>query len=159
MKNILVPTDFTVDSLVLLKKAIENEDEKLNLTLVYGKFLSTSISELVFFSKSKILNSLENQSFKEARGILENRYFSRINTLRTDIFFGKNQSAFENFLKGNKIDKAYIPDDPKSLHPQLKKGFDLIPYLKRSDLELTEIAYSNHTPVTIEETLAKLLIP
>lgn len=159
MKNILVPTDFTVDSLVLLKKAIENEDEKLNLILAYGKPLPSSISELVFFSRSKILDSLESPSFKEAKGILENRYFSRVNSLRTDIFFGKNQNAFDNFLKGNKIDKAYIPNDPKSLHPRLKKGFDLTPFLKKADLELIEITYSNRTPVTVEETLAKLLIP
>ncbi len=159
MKNILVPTDFTVDSLILLKKAIENEEGKLNLILVYGKSLPNSISELVFFSKGKLITSLESKSFVEAKGILKNRYFSRINTLRTDIFYGRNQSAFDNFLEGNSVDKAYVPDDPESLHPYLKKGFDLLPYLKKSGLELTEVAYSNRTPVTVEETLAKLLIP
>ncbi|MGS2763206.1 hypothetical protein [Sinomicrobium sp. M5D2P9] len=159
MKNILVPTDFTVDSLILLKKAIENENEKLNFILVYGKSLPNSISELVFFSKGKLISSLESKSFIEAKGILKNRYFSRINTLRTDIFYGRNQNAFENFLQGNNINKAYIPEDSKSLHPSLKKGFDLLPYLKKSGLELTEVSYSNHTPITVEETLAKLLIP
>ncbi|WP_268223250.1 hypothetical protein [Sinomicrobium oceani] len=159
MKNILVPTDFTVDSLILLKKAIEREEEKANFILVYGKSLPGSISELVFFSKGRLITALESKSFIEAKGILKNRYFSRINTLRTDIFYGGSQSAFNNFIQGSSIDSAYIPEDSKSLHPALKKGFDLMPYLKRSALDLHEVAYSNQTPVTVEETLAKLLIP
>ncbi|RAV29915.1 hypothetical protein [Sinomicrobium soli] len=159
MKNILVPTDFTVDALVILKKAIEQENEAHNFILVYGKHLPGSISELMFFSKSTLLSSLESKSFTEAKGILKNRYASRIKTLRTAIFHGTNHSAFENFIKANKIDKAYIPENPKSLHPSIKKGFDLIPFIKKSGLELSLVAYNDHSQVNMDEVLAKLLVP
>lgn len=160
MKNILIPTDFTVDSLELLKVALQNEkEEKINVTLVYGASLSSSICDLLFFSKSACISKLRETDFCEALSIIENKYSERINKIYTDLFMGNTISAFHNFLEGNSIDKVYLPLRDDILKINKTKGFNLLPYLKKSNIEIQEIDYRKATNASEDLQLSRLLIP
>ncbi|HQA59356.1 MAG TPA: hypothetical protein PK033_15990, partial [Acetivibrio sp.] len=74
-KNILIPIDFTIESLNTLKFALEeNKNEQLTVVLMYATHLSDSITELLFYSQYKIIQKLINQPFKDAINIINNTY-------------------------------------------------------------------------------------
>ncbi len=160
MKNILIPTDFTVDSLELLKIALQNEKEdKIKITLVYGVSLSNSICDLLFFSKSACIDKLREDDFCEALSIIENKHSDKIYRIDTELFIGHTVAAFHNFLEGNQINKAYVPLRNDILKINKAKGFNLVPFLKKSNIETQEIDYRKATNTSEGLHLSRLLIP
>lgn len=157
MRTILIPTDFTIESLNTVKGALrKREGEDVNIILVYGAYLSDSITDLLFFSKPAYLANLQSEKFTEACEILKNKYDSQIGSLTVDLFSGYNQRAFENFLSGNKVDEMFVP---RSYHfKQGKRGFDLLPYFRKSSLPMTEIEWRETAQVPEKEHLAELFL-
>ncbi|SFU18060.1 hypothetical protein SAMN04489724_4754 [Algoriphagus locisalis] len=150
-KTILIPTDFTVESLNLAKTALENNSnttEKLRIILVYGQWTSSSITELLFYSKGQILEVLENEEFKCSCKMLLAKYESIIDQMSIDIFSGTNQNAFENYLEGNKVTEAYIPRNYK-LKLKNRNSFNLIPFFTKSKTQLFEV---NWNTVSLENS-------
>ncbi|RAI89313.1 hypothetical protein [Algoriphagus yeomjeoni] len=148
-KTILIPTDFTVESLNLVKTALENNtnhSEKLRLILVYGQWASSSITELLFYSKGKVLETLENEEFKCSCEMLLSKYEAIIEHMSIDIFSGNNQNAFENYLEGNKVTEAYIPRNYK-FKLKNSNSFNLIPFFTKSKTTLFKVNW--HT-VSVE---------
>ncbi|MEH6679912.1 MAG: hypothetical protein V7724_05155 [Sediminicola sp.] len=160
MQHILIPTDFTVDSLEILTIALEGEkSQNLNITLVYGAHLSSSITDLLFFSKSSFIEKLQEPDFNEALAIIRNKYADRINSLRMDLFLGRTHGGFRDFVERNGITKVYIPKSEALLRVDGKKGFNLLPFLRNIDVESKEINYNRVGQNSNDISLSKLLIP
>ena len=159
MKIILIPTDFTADSLSILKNALNSEkDEKVNIILGYGKRLSWSISDLLFYSTRSIIKELEDDDFSEAKEIIMNKYSSKINSLRVEIFHGLNQNAFDNFIKGNQINYSVIPETDDAMDFKHKQGFDIVPFIKKSNVSVETVSYTREYATSAEgNRLFKLL--
>lgn len=156
MKKILVPTDFTIDSLSLLKNALENNpNEKLDILLVHGVSLSTSITDLLFFKKHQFISSLESPEFCEAKDIIKNKFASNINSLVSDIFIGFTTNAFENYVEGNKIEEAYIPNN-YTLKTASKKSIDILPFIKKTIPLVYEVNLEEIKGVYLGDTLANI---
>lgn len=144
-KTILFPVDFTVESLNLVKKAIEDHPgEKLDLVLIHGIHSSDSITDLLFFSKGKIIQKLTNPAFDGACELLGNLYKDQINSLKTELFTGFTQSAFNGFLEDLNIDKIYCP---ASLNVTLnnKMSADLTRFLLKSKIEKIVVPVDSET--------------
>ncbi|WP_247233156.1 hypothetical protein [Telluribacter sp. SYSU D00476] len=157
-KTILIPTDFTIESLNVVKGALRQlEEEEVNLILVYSAHLSDCITDLLFFSKKKYLDDLQNAKFKEACEILQNKYASQINAFNFDLFTGGTQGTFQNFLLGNKIDTIFIPKTYR-LKSSDKWGFDLLPYCKKSGRQCVEISWKETRNVPEKDKVAELFM-
>ena len=131
IKNLLIHTDFSIRSLGLLKTALnEHSDQKVNIILGYGYRLSSSISDLLFLSNRKLIESLTSTEFKEALQVLQSKYSSQINELRIEPFTGVNQLAFENYISGNAIDEAYLYVGYESTFRGIS-GFDIAPMIRK----------------------------
>ncbi|MEZ4904786.1 MAG: hypothetical protein R2822_25055 [Spirosomataceae bacterium] len=110
IKSVLIPIDFNVESLNSLKIALANgKGKRVKVTLLYGYALSDSITELLFYSASKITRSLMNPEFEEAITIIESRFESMIDSISIELFHGLNTTAFINLIKAKNIDMIYIP--------------------------------------------------
>ncbi len=137
-KTILIPTDFSIESLIPVKHAaLENQDCQLEIILMYCCFQSSSITELLFYSPEKIINEAISFEFREACLILENTYQSKISRLSIDVFHGLSGSAFDNFVAGNQITEAVVLKNYS--YKLAKNGFDPMPYIRDSDLPYQEI--------------------
>ncbi|MBK7884605.1 MAG: hypothetical protein IPJ81_13105 [Chitinophagaceae bacterium] len=139
MKKILIPTDFTVKSLILVRETIEQAtEEKIQIVLVHGIQPPSSITELLFFSKSKLINSLQTEEFINACKLIKSKYQSRISSMYVDIIMGNNRSYFHNYLTGNQIDEIYFPLNYKMAvkHPL---SFDIIHLLKKCPIKSTAL--------------------
>lgn len=139
-KNILIPTDFSVESLNVVRSFLHEAQAgyKYNIVLVYGAYLNDSISDLLFFSRSRMIDSFCDKSFDDACDIIKNKYASQVEMIRKDIFTGRGQAAFEHYLEANHIDEAYIPGNYTL---QLKKNgsFDTVPLIRASRLNIREV--------------------
>jgi len=133
-KTILIPTDFTVESLNLVKQScIDHQDEKINIVLIHAINMSNTITDLLFFSKNKVIEKLSHESFHEGCSILLNRFSETVNSFRKELFSGYNQSAFNNFIEANQIDKVYVPEEYEfKFNNDMSEN--IMPYIKNANL-------------------------
>ncbi|MFI8379380.1 hypothetical protein [Leeuwenhoekiella sp. NPDC079379] len=158
MKKILIPTDFTVDSLVLLKNALSTcKGQKLDVVLAYGAHLDSAICDLLFYSKKNHIQKLTNKEFNEGKAILTNRYKDQINSLSIELFIGTTQSAFKSFAEGLNISQIYATNDYHDLQINKKTGFCLYKYFKKSEIEVLELDYKTSHLKVKHGVLSKLL--
>lgn len=156
MRKILIPTDLSVNSLILLERALDDCQQLTNIVLVYGASLSSSITELLFYSKEDYLEELKSETFNKAITIIENKHEDVINSLTIDIFFGGTKNAFNNFIEGQKITHAYLPSDGRTLKCKRKNVFNIVPFLKDSEIEIINVEYPTAMNVVSNNTLARL---
>ena len=72
LKNILIPTDFKIESLNTLKYCLEErKHEKSSVILMYSAYNSDSITELLFYNPAKIVEGLVSTNFKDAINIIK----------------------------------------------------------------------------------------
>ncbi len=138
-KTILIPTDFSVQSLNILKSILGNNSSKtkFDIILIHGFRLSDSIMDLLFYSKHQQINTLTTSEFKEACGVIKNKYDSQINSLTIDLFTGFNVSSFNNYLEANKIEEIFVSDKEMTLTN--KSSFDLSKYIKKCNISYSTI--------------------
>lgn len=131
-KTIVIPTDFTVQSLSVLKSVLSNNasNTTFDIILLHGLSLNDSIRDLLFSSKLQQIENLSNAEFEEACEVIKNKYDSQISSLRIDLFSGYNLSAFNNYLEGNRVVEIYVSD--KKLELTNKKSFDLSRFIAKS---------------------------
>lgn len=131
MKKILIPTDFTVESLQLIDYAILNfPDTKLEIILVAGYKLPETRWDVTHFkAKEQFRKQLSNDFIAhERRLILEHQ--NQIDSISFELFTGINSFAFQNFLKQLDVKDAIIPKEA-FFHSPNHKWFDTTKYLKK----------------------------
>ena len=156
-KTVLIPTDFSIASLNIVKNYVNEQpaDIKLKIVLLHGLRQTDSIAGLLFNSKSRLLDELSNKEFNEGCHVLKNKYASQILTMRKDIFSGFTQNAFNSYAAANDIDEVCIPIlyNPKFNN---KNSFDLLPYIKASKLPVQTIGSVADVPMPEKGKMAEL---
>jgi len=134
IKTILIATDFSLESLDVLKKVLKNKSEQndenqYNILFVSGYDMGDSIRDLLFTTKSSIFEKIRPQEFCDAYSIIKNKYPNLINKITCDIFTGSFQRTFNSYIETAAIDEAYFSSVRSR---NLSKGqFDVVPYLKK----------------------------
>ncbi|MBS1614268.1 MAG: hypothetical protein JST49_15720 [Bacteroidetes bacterium] len=144
-KTILIPIDFNVECLNTLKLALRRNEDNLNtIVLMYTHVSSSSITDLLFSPQHKVLDAMRTKEFDDALAIIENRFERSIKHIKLRMFSGYNISAFDMFLKGNKVDEIYVPK-AYGLNPPT--GFDPLPLIQKSTLPVYEINWESNAIV------------
>lgn len=149
-KTILIATDYSLESLNILKKVLKEKDaaedqNQYNILLTSGYDAGDSIRDLLFSTKTSIFNKIRPAEFCDAFGIISNKYPHLVNKIICDVFTGSFQRTFNQYVKAENIEEAYYSPSIKS---KGKGKFDLIPYIKKcKELKSYEI------PVEVRERL------
>lgn len=132
-KRILIPTDFSISSLNILKEFLQKDNgaNQYDVILCCGYYLSESITDLLFFSRHKILRSLNTDAFMDAISIIRNKYANSLNSVNVDLFTGALQSVFDDYLEGNKIDTIVFSPDSR-FNKTVKRSFDLSGFVQKA---------------------------
>ncbi|WP_370896795.1 hypothetical protein [Chryseobacterium gossypii] len=160
-KTILIATDYSLESLNILKKVLKEKDRsgeqcQYNILLVSGYDMGDSIRDLLFSTKSTIFNKIMPREFVDAYGIIKNKYPHLVNRIVCDIFTGNFQRAFNNYVKAEDISEAYYAP---SIRSKGKGKFDLIPYIKKcKDLESHEITIEIREALPERGKLAEIFV-
>lgn len=149
-KTILIATDYSLESLNILKKVLKEKEaaedqNQYNIFLTSGYDAGDSIRDLLFSTKTSIFNKIRPAEFCDAFGIISNKYPHLVNKIICDVFTGSFQRTFNQYVKAENIEEAYYSPSIKS---KGKGKFDLIPYIKKcKELKSYEI------PVEVRERL------
>jgi len=159
MKNILIPTDFSIKSLKLVKAAVERfPGEPLQVILVHALKPDNSISGLLMLNKRLAVHQLYTQEFTEACEVLQNKYASVLKKVRIEFYYGGTKSYLKHFLEARNIDAILLAKD-YTLQPPSKAGRDLYPELRNSGCPVFEESLQAAAQRTLagEASLSELL--
>jgi hypothetical protein len=142
-KTILFPTDFSIGSLNIVRSVMQSMDskEKCRIILVHGYRPSVSISDLLFTSNATRVRELSGNTFEAACEVIQTTFESSIADIRTELFIGFTQNAFNNFLEANKVSEIYLPQAHVLELPH-KCSFDVVPYIRKSGLVVNEVPWN-----------------
>ncbi|AZA81304.1 hypothetical protein C1637_01640 [Chryseobacterium lactis] len=141
-KTILIATDYSLESLNILKKVLKEKDasedqNQYNILLTSGYDSGDSIRDLLFNTKTTVFNKIRPAEFCDAYGIIKNKYPHLVNKIICDVFTGSFQRTFNQYVESENIEEAYYSPSIKS---KGKGKFDLIPYIKKcKELQSKEI--------------------
>lgn len=153
MKNVLIPTDFTADSLHLVNKtAATLGDEKFNVVLFHCFNLPDDIVNLMFISREKIYKGLVSDEFRNQCKKLKNLHFDAINSIHVKYLYGSTVRLFKNFAEANNIDAIVLPDDLQLQLPH-KYSYNPVSILKKSGLTIISTFKPTQTTVYLPEQI------
>lgn len=140
-KTVLIPTDFTMESLNLFKHVMQTTVVDVDVIFLHCIAPSDSIMDLLFTSNDDIAESLVTRDFKEACSIIKNRYGSHRSNEVVSIFKGRHHNSFLNFLDANKIDEIIVPKEYRFIkaHPRSVDPMGFIRDVTRSVVEVSWI--------------------
>jgi len=135
IKTILIATDYSLESLNILKKVLKEknateENTRYNILLVSGYDMGDSIRDLLFNTKGTVLNKIRSKEFCDAYSIIKNKYPHLVNKIVCDVFTGSFQRVFNNYLTAENIEEAYYAANLKDKNTKGK--FDLAHYIKKA---------------------------
>lgn len=155
--TILIPVDFSIESLNTLKLALSQTGSgKVHVILMYAEGMSDSIMELLFYMPQKTIKAMTSPGFEEAIAIIQNRYENKIASLKIELFHGYTANALETFTDAKGVDIIYIPQNYTF---KLKRnGFDPLPLLSRSKLPVETVSWDSYPDWSEKDQLSTLFI-
>jgi len=139
MKKILIPTDFSTESLQLVEFAILNYNEvPLDIVLVHGYRMPEVYWEVLNFSAIREVRHLSTQAFHDAKLELLREHKKEIQSISIELFTGNNSLAFKNFLAQLHVSEALIPSE-NFLHFPNYRSFDPTYFIRKNMENIREI--------------------
>lgn len=143
MTTILIPTDFTLPSLNMVKDAASRfAGQRLNIVLFHALYMPTDIQDLLFLP-TRIPYEKITEDFRHACTVIKKKNSDVISQINFRYMYGSTNAVFRNFIEANKIDAIFMPE-----HIVLKKVYDnsidLRPLFKKAAIPFI----SETTPVT-----------
>lgn len=157
MKNILVPTDFSIRSLGYIHSVVEKQNEPVNIIFMHALKMPDSIIDLLMFSRGSRHHDLITSEFREACEILKNKYASAIHSLNVEFFVGTTNAAFRNFLLANNINEIASPVEDV-YHLPCKDSFNPRRLIKKCRYPLVEVHAVTRKPSFIRASISDLLL-
>jgi len=160
-KTILIATDYSLESLNILKKVLKEKDiaedqNQYNILLTSGYDSGDSIRDLLFNTKTSVFNKIRPKEFCDAYGIISNKYSHLVNKIICDIFTGSFQRTFNQYVKTENIEEAYYSP---SIRSKGNGKFDLIPYIRKcKELQSHEITIEAREKLPEKGRLAEIFV-
>lgn len=112
MINILVPTDFTAESLQLAENALRSGNyEKCNVVLFHAFQPPVSPLDMLGTKHKDPSSELMTESFRQACKQLKDNYGNKVNKIIVRCMTGCTRAMFRNFVEANDIDLIYCPEE------------------------------------------------
>jgi hypothetical protein len=158
MKTLLIPTDFTQQSIQSIPVLAEKYyPEKVNIVLVHMLKITDSISELLMLSRRSVeYRQIPDNFYIRCREI-ENNHKHIINKITIDFFYGSTVAVFNNYLEANEVNAVVTPHDnyqmlfKNSIDPEIlfeKCGIEVLPLPKNkgmlADVVIEEPVLTEH---------------
>ncbi|WP_295125816.1 hypothetical protein [uncultured Chitinophaga sp.] len=158
MKNILVPTDFSIRSMGYVHSVVEKQNgEPVNIVFMHALKMPDSIIDLLQFARGSRHYDLITDEFREACEILKNKYASAIGEIKVEFFVGTTNAAFRNFLLANEVNAIACPTENTYELPS-KASFDPCKLIKKCKYPLVEVQSVTRKPSYIRASISDLLL-
>ncbi|MDC6354589.1 MULTISPECIES: universal stress protein [Robiginitalea] len=141
MRNVLIPTDFTPESLQLMEYALLNyPGEPIHVVLVHGFRSPDSKWGLIQFSTRSEVRKLRSEDFENALNRICRTHGKSIGSVQTLLFTGRNTHAFKNAIEPLEITDAVVPENG-TLNCRNRRSFDPTRYIRKCVDRVAEVPY------------------
>lgn len=133
MRHIVIPTDFTLQSLQVVHAAVAGGADKIRITLLH-MLRPADISGMLFASFRNKQRSeqqkMVSEDFKETCEMLKNTYSSKLESIQVKFAMGDTAAYLRNYLDGEEIDCIVYAEDIKLTKPS-KNSIDMMALIQR----------------------------
>lgn len=144
MKNILVPTDFSVQSLQLVHEIVrKHPQQKVCICLVHMVHIPTDIADLLFVKRHRLHDHVPAK-FSQAIEMLKNKYASRIEWMGLEFYYGSTATVLNGIIENRKIQEVFVFADHAYGLP-LPQSVDMIRLLGKCKVAVNKIALKAKT--------------
>ncbi len=158
MKNVLIPTDFSIRSLGYVHSVVSQyPDEMVNIIFMHALRMPDSIFDLVTFTRNSRHIDLITADFKDGCEIIRNKYASSVRQLKVEFFHGDTGVAFKNFCIANNIDVILQPADLEYNAPG-KRSYNPAKLIARSKFPKLNAVLPGSRKIVVKATISSLLL-
>lgn len=157
MKHILIPTDFTLSSLNVLRFGADAFNEELTITMLHFMEMPDSITDLLMLPREPSNFNLISPEFREGISLILNRYGSQIKRIRNDFFVGDGRRQFKNYLEHHKIDTIVFPENYTMSMPS-KRSYQPEKLIWNTNWPVKYIQIPDTAIATFDKGMAGLLL-
>jgi len=112
MRNVLIPTDFSIESLRLAEQALEAlDDQTMTITLFHAFDISGFAPDMLGSSRRLPYGHLLTETFRLACKRLKDAHPQVLQGIHVRHMYGNNNSVFRNFIDAYDIDMIVCPDN------------------------------------------------
>lgn len=139
MKTIVIPTDFTLDSLaVAYATLMKGKELNINIILLHILNVPYSMPEILYMTLRNGHHKMITKEFLEGCEIMQNRFKSRLHSLDIKFSLGDTKAYVKNLLEAEGADEIHFSETIKLTKPS-RKSIDMIPLLKSVGLPINNI--------------------
>lgn len=158
MKNILIPTDFSLRSLSYVHSIVaQHPYEQVNIILMHALQMPDSLFDLITYTRNSRHLELISNDFQDGCEIIRNKYSSAINQLKIEFFHGSTRAALRNFLLAQNIDLIIQPADHEYNAPS-KRSYDPEKLISKCNYPKMKIQLQRRKFVSDKSTISALLL-
>ncbi len=158
MKHIMIPTDFSIRSLNVVRyAAAQFEKEQLTVTLLHFMEMPDSITDLLMLPRDNSHIKLITPEFREGISLLRNCYPLGIEQIRTDFLIGKGRRLLKNYLEHQKIDSVLLADNYEMKMPSLR-SYNPVNLIRRTGCSIVNVQLPLHAISVSDSSMASLLL-
>lgn len=125
MRNVLIPTDYSLASLELVEKTVQSlQHQHLNIILFHAFEIPFYASDIVGNGGKLPYRDIVTDAFRNGCKRLKEQYPKGIQSILLRHLFGNTAAVFHNFVDANEIDLIVFPDGfvftpvhPQSVNP------------------------------------------
>jgi hypothetical protein len=158
MKNILIPTDFSIRSLSYVHSIIaQHPYEQVNIIFMHALEMPDSLFDLITYTRNSRHTELITADFQDGCEIIRNKYSSAISQLKVEFFHGNTNAAFRNFLQAQNIDLIIQTADLEYNTPS-KRSYDPAKLISKCKYPVMKIQLLKSKPMAAKSTISALLL-
>lgn len=158
MKNILIPTDFSIRSLGYVHSVVAHHpNESVNIIFMHAMTMPDSLFDLITYTRNSRHVDLITADFKDGCEIIRNKYASSVNKLKVEFFHGNTRAAFRNFCLAQNVDLILLPAD-NDFHCPSGRSYNPAKLISTSKYPLLKTTLMGSRKVVTKSTISALLL-
>jgi hypothetical protein len=135
MKTVMVPSDFSPESVQIAEALVRDSTEEVRLVFTHLFHVADDIQDLLFSNYREKEYELVSEDFWRECRLLKGCNEPKLKSIRVAFYYGNKLASFKNFLEANEID--CIAYSEKYGVPKLSKSsLEALPVIKKAGIPL-----------------------
>ncbi|WP_205748095.1 hypothetical protein [Dyadobacter luticola] len=135
MKTIMIPSDFSHESILTSESIVRNMDEDVKIVFTHFFHIADDIQDLLFSNTRDKEYELVSEDFWSDCKVLKDGYSEKLISIRIDFFYGNKLAALRNFLEYHDVN--FIAYSENHGFPKLNKtSMDAFPILQKAGITM-----------------------
>ncbi|MCE7059983.1 hypothetical protein [Dyadobacter sp. CY343] len=135
MKTVMIPTDFTNESIQVAEAIVRDSNEEVKIVFTHLFHVADDIQDLLFSGYREKEFEFVSEDFWADCKSLKEEYSDTLKSVKIDFFYGNKLAALRNFMEYHEVESIAYSESYG--FPKLNKSsLDAFPVLKKSGVKM-----------------------